>query len=145
VIPVDQTTFGIPGGNCFSACVASILELPIEDVPYFMDAPEDKWFGAFEPWLAARGYYALYVEVIDGWTPRGLHILSGSMSRRRNAPEHSVVARGSEIVHDPHPDRPGLAKRTHICLIIPLDPTLPRVDSTERQWIPKLDQAVWRP
>ena len=30
--PVDQTSFGFPGGNCFSACVASILELPIDDV-----------------------------------------------------------------------------------------------------------------
>lgn len=40
--PIDQTTFGVPGGNCFSACVASLLELSIDDVPYFMgDCDED--------------------------------------------------------------------------------------------------------
>lgn len=30
VKPVDQTLFGRPSGNCLPACVASILELPIE-------------------------------------------------------------------------------------------------------------------
>jgi hypothetical protein len=41
---VDQTTFG-PNGNCFSACVASLLELPIDAVPFFMSAG-DGWYNS---------------------------------------------------------------------------------------------------
>ncbi len=44
--PVDQTTFGHPGGNCFSACVASLLEMSVDQVPYFMG--HDDWFGRRE-------------------------------------------------------------------------------------------------
>jgi len=33
--PVDQTAFGPSKGNCLSASIASLLELPIEDVPLF--------------------------------------------------------------------------------------------------------------
>lgn len=29
--PVDQTIFGKPGGNCLAACIATILELPLDD------------------------------------------------------------------------------------------------------------------
>lgn len=43
--PVDQTTFGFPGGNCFSACIASLLEMPLDDVPYFMHGD---WYDAFQ-------------------------------------------------------------------------------------------------
>jgi hypothetical protein len=32
VIPVFQTKFGMPYGDCFAACVASILEMKIADV-----------------------------------------------------------------------------------------------------------------
>lgn len=32
--PVKQTINGI-GGNCFPACIASILELSLDDVPHF--------------------------------------------------------------------------------------------------------------
>lgn len=84
VKPVDQTTFGHPGGNCFSACVASLLELPIEDVPYFMDEAKGKWHEQFDAWLAPRGLYALHFEVPDrsvydqqGLWPRGYFILNG--------------------------------------------------------------------
>ncbi|WP_299008475.1 hypothetical protein [uncultured Caulobacter sp.] len=86
--PVDQTTFGVPGGNCFSACVASLLSLPIDEVPYFMGA--DDWFAYFEDWLGSRGHYPLCFHVAQ-YTPPGLHILSGRSPRG----PHSVVARGA--------------------------------------------------
>lgn len=115
--PVDQTTFGNPGGNCFSACVASLLDLEIGDVPYFMD--DDPWWLRFEAWLLDRGYWPLVVPLDGGWSPPGLHILSGVTAGKS---PHSVVARGLEIVHDPHQDRPGLARRDRAIAIIPLDP-----------------------
>ena len=117
MIPVDQTTFGFPGGNCFSACVASLLECPIDGVPYFMGST--RWWEDFERWLLPLGYYPILVPIDGTWAPPGLHILSGTSDR---GARHSVVARGREIVHDPHPDRSGLATRDRTIVIVPLDP-----------------------
>lgn len=107
--PVDQTTFGHPGGNCFSACVASLLELSIDDVPYFMDEEDGKpkWYEQLDSWLAPRGFYALHFDVVDRertvW-PKGFYIRIGKSSRG----DHAVVGRGGAVVFDPHPSREGL-------------------------------------
>jgi hypothetical protein len=110
--PVDQTTFGHPGGNCFSACVASLLELPISEVPYFMDESGDNlpWVKQLNDWLAPRGYYSMHFVVNETnreaydrenlW-PAGFYILCGKSPRG----DHAVVARGKDVVHDPHPGR----------------------------------------
>lgn len=123
--PVDQTTFGVPGGNCFSACVASLLEMPIDDVPYFMgDCDEDggggDWFDRFTEWLRGHGFYPVCLE---NYVPDGLHILSGKSPRHPETQTlHSVVANGAAIVHDPHPSRAGILDRRDVVLLIPLDP-----------------------
>jgi hypothetical protein len=118
--PVDQTTFGTPGGNCFSACVASLLELSIEDVPYFMgDTKEEgeEWLERFEEWLAPLGLYPLMFKCGDH-RPEGLHILCGKTSRG----DHGVVARGSDMIHDPHPSRIGLLSHNHCVVLVSIDP-----------------------
>jgi hypothetical protein len=55
--PVEQTCFDLKNGNCFAACIASILELPLEEVPNFcgegFDAPT--WFVDFSKWAEERG------------------------------------------------------------------------------------------
>lgn len=53
--PVLQTRFGFPSGNCLLACVASILEVPLEEVP-------DGWDE--EGWLA-RGHTENYWHEIQ--------------------------------------------------------------------------------
>lgn len=119
--PVDQTTFGHPGGNCFSACVASLLEMPIEAVPYFMG--HDDWVKAFADWLEPHGLYPVTFKYVapagtgKDWWPQGLYILGGKCSRG----DHAVVARGREIVHDPHPSREGLIAREDCTLLVPFD------------------------
>lgn len=126
-VHVDQTTFGFPGGNCFSACIATLLGLPLADVPYFME-PEDWWDGFLE-WLRPRGLYALCFPLKDqGWRPPGYHVLSGRSPRRPDDPNahHSVVARGDEIIHDPHPSRDGLLAHLDVIVLIPMLPRAPR-------------------
>jgi hypothetical protein len=123
VTPTDQTTFGYPGGNCFSACVASLLELPIADVPYFMgDKGTEDWFGPFAEWLKPHGFYPVCFGLQEGnaWRPQGFHILSGKGPRGF---DHSVVAREASIVHDPHPSRAGLVTRSDVIMLIPFDPS----------------------
>lgn len=121
--PVDQTTFGHPGGNCFSACVASLLELQIGDVPYFMDETKGKWHDQLDAWLAERRLYALHFRIDDRsvydkeelW-PKGFFILNGRSPRG----DHAVVARGNAMVHDPHPGRDGLDSVDGFVLLVPL-------------------------
>lgn len=132
--PVDQTTFGFPGGNCFSACVASLLGLNIEDVPYFMGWTEEEgkdWYERFAKWLALRGFYPINLRArAEEWAPQGFYILNAGSPRGDFS--HSVVARGKEIVHDPHPSRSGLVRleTSEVTLIVPLDPELRRLTPT---------------
>ena len=129
---VDQTVFVVPGGNCFSACVASLLELSIEDVPYFMgDEPAGEpfdWFGGFLSWLRGYGLWAIPLPIVNGWRPEGLYILSGKSPRGDF--DHSVVARGLEVIHDPHPSRAGILSHADAIVLVPLEPKSAEVSKT---------------
>ncbi len=118
--PIDQNTFGAPGGNCFSACVASLLEISINEVPYFMEDQND-WWDYFSEWLKPFGFYPLcfVLKQSNFYHPSGYHILSGQSSRG----PHSVVAFKDEIIHDPHPEREGLLTRDDIIILVPFDPS----------------------
>ena len=59
MIPVTQTTFA-PAGNCLAACLASILEVPIEAIPNF-HANDDFWLN-FYTYIRAQGYEVLERE-----------------------------------------------------------------------------------
>lgn len=118
--PADQTSFGVPGGNCFSACVATLLSVPTAEVPYFMG--EADWLTPLAEWLRPRGFYPVYLRLQEGagaWRPQGLYVLGGESVRG----PHAVVARGDEVVHDPHPSRAGLLKHEDATLLVPFDPS----------------------
>lgn len=117
--PIDQTIFigDSRPGNCFQACVASLLELPLDDVPHFIEteAPGVDWYVGFTEWLAARQMFAVEVRLdvpaVLGLQP-GVHcIISGPSPRHSGL--HSVVGRvaddpreaGFILEHDPHPSR----------------------------------------
>jgi RNase P/RNase MRP subunit p29 len=104
VIPVDQTRFTVPEGDCFNACVASLLELPLAEVPHFCS--HDDWWSYFNGWLEARGLYAINFQLTNNWRPEGLYILNGRSPR--GTYNHSVVALRDRVVHDPHPSRAGI-------------------------------------
>ena len=119
---VDQTVMDSEKGNCFSACVASIIETTIADVPFFMDPGE--WYDRFSKWLKGRGFYPLCFD-FDGWeksevkrfrSELGPHILSGKSPRGEH--QHSVVASGLEVVHDPHPSRDGIETFLDVIIIV---------------------------
>ena len=98
---VDQTTYGSADGNCFSACVASILEIPLEEVPRFMRV---SW--PFLRWLAGRGLSASLYKRVD-YIPPGYSIATGP-SMRFAGKMHACVALDGIVIHDPHPSREGL-------------------------------------
>lgn len=104
--PVDQTSFGAEG-NCFSACVASILDMPLAEVPCFMGPVVDGngWWQRFTAWCDEH-------RVRPTWfgdpknVPPGHSILSGRSPRSDRY--HAVVALDGVMVHDPHHSRAGV-------------------------------------
>jgi len=112
VIPVDQDLFGMPYGNCFAACVASILELPSPRCIANVMWDDTRWFQRFNTWAATKGFQALCHPWNDAAADyirehhRDSHIIAAGPAARGF--DHCCVYRGLQLVHDPHPDRTGL-------------------------------------
>lgn len=138
MIRVTQTVFGADG-NCLPACVASILELDIAEVPNFCAGQFDgSWLRRMADWLAERGFSAVHVSVGDrdpGAThdPEGLAIIAEWLKTRRvglaivsgytaRGRSHSTVWRDGDLVHDPHPSQDPLLNVVDIIVISPRDP-----------------------
>ena len=123
MIPVDQHVTG-PRGSCFAACLASLLELPIEAVPHeaFLGQPWDRhrfdWAARLDDFLEPFGLYALHfaADPERAAFPGTLHIMTGISPRGR---PHAVVGKGHEIVHDPHPDKSGLSTVDGFVVLVP--------------------------
>jgi hypothetical protein len=117
--PVDQTRFGKPDGNCYAACIASILDRPLEE---FDNRPvdfENEFTESWQAFMATKGY--ALVEVLAGQTliTRGLHYIASGPSPRGPF-DHAVVYRDGELVHDPHPSRDGVERVTWLIFVVPL-------------------------
>lgn len=104
--PVEQTLLSSEGviGNCFQCCVASVLELPLEEVPHF--CKDDRWPLNFYEWLDSKGYGWVELKGCDFYSfseNLGYHIISGPSPRNKGL--HGVVGLNSEPYFDPHPDK----------------------------------------
>lgn len=99
----DSTT-----GNCLAACLASIFECEIHEIPEFEEMHESEWFECLVEWLwsKGRGFKEVY---LTGEHPKGVYIGVGQ-SPRNPKNTHAVVVQDGEIVHDPHPSRAGVTK-----------------------------------
>ena len=122
MIPVKQTLLGPEQGNCFAACIASILELPISSVPNFCLYHD--WFQRVNEFLEPLGLCYIEVDISASGLMYGLlnnnnfYVLSGKSPNYDCL--HAVVAQGDVIVHDPHPDNKGLLDRQEVGLIVSL-------------------------
>lgn len=117
-----QNRFGGVDGNCFEACVASILEIGIGDVPLFRDGRRS-WWSSFIDWLRGKGLTAIAIPH-GGYRPllEGAWAIASGISPRKTL--HAVVWHEGKIVHDPHPEGGGLVspkKKWDWTVIVPLD------------------------
>jgi hypothetical protein len=92
MIPVKQT-----GNNCGYACVASILEVPIESLPPY---PAPDWLAKLQHWLIQRNLFYVSSSA-NGQVPPGYAIL---LTRVTGYPceLHSLVCLNGEVVWDPN-------------------------------------------
>lgn len=128
MIPVMQTEFG-ENGNCLRACVASLVESDLIDVPDFQRLHRDTggWILAFFDFLRSRGFDCLgtatpgtpfYEHLIHGkdlpdtceafYPPEGFYIVGGDSPRSTPNGHGVIFGPGAVLAHDPHPDGTGI-------------------------------------
>ena len=104
-------------GDCYRACLGSILEIDPRDMPNFCEKPEDEYLEFTRNWLAENCGVAMATfpyETKDlsellkhlGALNPGIYFTLGGRSPRGF--NHEVVVLDGKIVHDPAPSGGGL-------------------------------------
>lgn len=109
--PVPQTRFGENDGDCFAACLASLLEVSLEEVPPYHQSNQDMrpYLARVDEWLAPLGLalVTLNVTPVDEEFPDYIGENTYSIAAVRESGDasftHAIVMRGREPRHDPHP------------------------------------------
>jgi hypothetical protein len=118
--PVDQVR-DFEWGDCLQACLASVLDLKLNDVPDFIKIYGPKWFTELCVWLGKRGKYAIYVSTANSLIsyvyPQNLYWIGVGDGPR--GVRHAVVCLHNEVVHDPHTSRGGLEEIEDALVIVP--------------------------
>lgn len=119
--PVKQTILG-RGGNCYAACIASLLEQSLERFPNFCSLGPD-WMQKTNEWMATWfGLRIIPLRVEDVSILKDVyHIMSGQTERGLL---HSVVGMSGKMIFDPHPSAAGLVTKYPVEheLLVPLHP-----------------------
>lgn len=113
-LPRENINPSIDNGNCFAACLASFLELPLKVIPRFQDLPKDSnWFLTFHQLLGSQEY------ILDGISyvtpPEGYCIASGPIAE--GIGEHTCIYFNGKLFHDPNPNGKGLKSVSHYLII----------------------------
>ena len=128
--PVYQMAFGngdgsegLPCGNCIAACIASIFELPIEDIPHFVmiDATGGGcWNDQLNEWLEPYNLQVFFLDK-DTYISKDVYCIGTGVTSR--GIRHSVVCRGTTMVWDPVPFlEPEVPEFEYFLLFISKDP-----------------------
>lgn len=115
---VYQTIIDPINGNCWPACLASILEIDIDIIPNFCKDKNPNWWADTQKWLDDNGYFA--IEVVFGKPgevspysafPDGAFVILTGPSTMFDNTQHAVVGKIKitspdtqqvEFIHDPN-------------------------------------------
>lgn len=131
---IDQTILASDPkrkGNCVSACVATVLGVPLAEVPHFVefgiaygDAEVDQvsngnaWWAMMLGYFAGKGYWITELDALAD-AEQGETLLVAGMSPRGVL--HQVLYRDGHLWHDPHPSRDGVLDVREVLAVRPLD------------------------
>lgn len=97
-------------GNCLAACVASLLDLPIEALPHFSWYMGD-WYRMLYNFLKEKGYEVNGTQTIKenpdwhkGFKGIDGYVIVGGKSPRGIHNGHAVIYKDGQPFFDPHPD-----------------------------------------
>lgn len=140
MIPVTQTKVNVKKsngeiivrGNCFAAVVASILEIPIDEVPnvevlFFLDGNRKfYWSEVMQTFLNGKGWelcndyrYAVLHDENFGISENSFYNKEQSLEyckdkyylvsgKSKRGVYHVCIYRNGLLVHDPHPTKEGI-------------------------------------
>lgn len=95
-------------GNCFPACIASILEMECEDVIQIQELyDENDWSQKLCDWLFERGYVWRYATIEEIRSTDKYLLVTGESPRFKGT-LHVTIYQNGKMVHDPHPDNTGI-------------------------------------
>lgn len=119
---IQQTKTG-KGGNCMSACLATLLECHIDDVP---NDDSDKWQDILNEWLIENhGVHLVTVRLdepvnskmmIDYFT--GSIVIGVGKRTSEAALLHAVLYQDGNMIFDPHPGGNGVIEATEIDMLV---------------------------
>lgn len=116
--PVDQTKFGATEGNCLMACVASLFNARLDELPELSSTHDDgSWYDVLRTSTLRWNYTVAHVPNDTPVLPQGTHLAMGMSDRGL---PHVVVMRDGVLLHDPHPSRAGLLTITAWLIFVPL-------------------------
>jgi len=122
--PIDQTILDTVKGDCVPACIASVLEIPIEDVPNVCLLYEDSWGQHLNDFLRRYGIYMISLPVASceemAVPLLGYHLMGGPSIR---GVKHCVVGKNGRMIHDPHPSRAGLLEIEYYDVFVTTNPS----------------------
>lgn len=110
MIPINQKNMTFDNGDCYSACIASILETYLEDIPNF-HLPEGSNFGNnVHDWCKTQLFVLVDIKHIEENILDDCIIIANGKSPRatENWHKHSIVWKAGKMLHDPHLSRKGL-------------------------------------
>lgn len=100
--PVPQSKVGADG-DCLPACVASILELPLDAVPHFNALYRENWKAGLDRFLLDHQLCPLFIrwdDDLSAWLQKNrLHSIV--TLRTAAGTLHSTVYFGAFLSHDP--------------------------------------------
>lgn len=118
--PVFQQVFEQGHGDCMAACIASVLELPLGEVPNPNRNGSDYYHREVAAFLRTVGYVPVYFrnpmtppssahQYAEWYECEGLYIIASIPSQKHEGGYHAVVAQlgkpyAWKIVHDPNPN-----------------------------------------
>ena len=129
---VLQTRFGYPGGNCQQAALASLLELPLEDVPDFCNRYPSDWDQEMNRWLYGLGLFSLHLREPDDkhaagsleWLTDNVPCIVAVKSLVTTGRLHAVIYHKGHVIHDPHPSQVHRWREVEVVgydVMVPLD------------------------
>ncbi|HEX6992377.1 MAG TPA: hypothetical protein VF151_10845 [Gemmatimonadales bacterium] len=119
MIPITQRE----SDDCLQAVVASLLHLPLADVPSFRG---ENWQANLNRWLAPWGLAYIQVKDFARWAIEfgiaGCHHELTGPSRAERKQLHATVGVDGRLAHDPDPSRAGISAVRYSGIIIALRP-----------------------
>lgn len=97
---VYRDGYCIQGGDCVDACIASILEIPIEKSDFVYPFEDHNWYSLLRERLEEAGYSFVGFEEDPKCASPYIGIFSSGIFSA-----HAVVMKSGRIIHNPTPKK----------------------------------------